>query len=294
MATDREVFAGGAAVVTGAANGLGAGLARRAAELGMRVAAVDVDESGLDRVAAEIEACGAHALPIVADVSKPEELDRVAALVHNAWGDVRLLVNNAGIETIGFTWEIPAARWEQTLNVNIHGIVHGVRAFAPHMLAAGAPAYIANMASIGAFGPMPAQTAYIMTKHAIQAFSECLYLEMELTGKPIHVSSIIPGMVRTNIFAEAPPTAGESAHASAHRTYMRDMMGAYGMDLAEASERILEQIANGAFWVSTQPDMTRDIVSGRIAFLQNQARPTLAEQTRAILEAAALSPHSPE
>ncbi|MDX2276651.1 MAG: SDR family NAD(P)-dependent oxidoreductase [Hyphomonadaceae bacterium] len=281
---DKEVFAGGVAVITGAGSGLGAGLARRAAELGMRIVAVDISKPGLEAIAADIRARGAEALTIAADVSKADELDRVAAQVHESWGDVRLLINNAGIETIGFTWEIPAARWDQTLNININGIIHGVRAFAPRMLEVGKPAYIANLASIGAFGVMPAQTAYIVTKHAIQAFSECLYLEMELSGKPIHVSSVIPGMVRTNIFAEAPAAAGEAPHAKAHRKYMREMMAAYGMDLADASKVILEQIAKGEFWVSTQPEMTRDMIAGRIAFLSGQTRPPLAEQARAIIE----------
>src|SRR5262249_21784045 len=162
-------------------------------------------------------------------------------------------------------------------------VVHSVRAFAPRMLASAQPAYIANMASIGAFGPMPAQTAYIMTKHAVQAFSECLYLEMQLTGKPIHVASIVPGLVRTNIFGEAPPDAGEHAHAIAHRKVMREMMAAYGMDAAEASHVILEQIAAGEFWVSTHSEMTRDMIAGRVAFLQNQSRPALSDQAKAIL-----------
>lgn len=284
MATDRETFAGGVAVITGAASGLGAGLALRAAALGMRVAIIDIAKDALDDVATSVAQHGASSLPITADVSKPEELDRAAARVHETFGDVRLLINNAGIETIGNSWEIPAARWEQTLNVNIHGVVHGVRAFAPRMLAAGAPAYIANMASIGALGPMPAQTAYIMSKHAVQAFSECLYLEMQLTGKPIHVASILPGLVRTNIFAET-NDAHDAPHAIAHRKVMRDMMAAYGMDVADASKTILEQIASGAFWVSTHPDMTRDMAAGRAAFLQNQAYPSLSEQAQAIVAA---------
>src|SRR5690606_29713752 len=99
---------------------------------------------------------------------------------------------------------IPAARWEATLDINIHGIVHGVRAFVPKMLATGEEAWIANLASIGAFGMMPGQTAYIMSKHAIQSFSECLFLELQHAGAPIHVASVIPGMLKTSIFdAEA-------------------------------------------------------------------------------------------
>lgn len=283
MAADRDIFAGGVAVITGAGAGIGAGLARRAASLGMKVAAVDIAADRVDKLADELRALGAEAMPIVADVGQAANLDDVATKVHDAWGDVRLLVNNAGMETIGNSWEIPTARWEQTLNVNLHGVIHGVRAFSPRMLASGKPSYIANLSSIGAFGTMPTQTAYIVTKHAVQAFSECLYLEMQLTGKPVHVSTIVPGLVRTEIFAEAPANAGENAQARAHREAMRDMMAAHGMDLEPACRAIFEQIAAGEFWVSTQPEMTRDMIAARVAFLSAQARPELNEQTKALL-----------
>jgi len=195
MGNSSEAFAGGVAVITGAAAGIGEGLTRRASELGMKVVVADISAERAETLAAELRGKGREAMAVRVDVSRPEELERLAEQVHAAWGDVRLLVNNAGIETIGMSWEIPAARWEQTLNINIHGVVHGVRAFAPRMLASGKPACIANLASTGSFGIMPTQTAYIMTKHAIQSFTECLYLEMQMTGKPVQVSTIVPGMV---------------------------------------------------------------------------------------------------
>lgn len=282
MSKDREVFAGGVAVITGAGAGIGAGLARRAGELGMKVVVSDISKERAEQVAEDIRAKGGEAVAMVVDVSKPSELDSFAEEIFAKFGDVRLLVNNAGIETIGFVWEIPTERWEQTLNVNIHGIVHGVRAFAPRMIASGKPGWIANLSSIGGFGIMPTQTAYIMSKHAIQAFSECLYLEMELKKAPIHVSSIIPGMVKTSIF-DAEAGAGEPENASGQRKVMHDMMAQYGMDLAEASKIIFDQMADRKFWVSTQPDMTEAMVDGRIRFLTEKTAPQLAEQTRHIL-----------
>lgn len=284
MTTDREVFNGGVAVVTGAGAGLGEGLARRAAELGMKVVLADVDRARIDALARELQASGADIQAIPTDVSRPTEIDALAAQVHGSWGDVRLLVNNAGIETIGYSWEIPADRWEKTLDINLHGVIHGVRAFAPRMLEAGKPAYIANLASIGAFGQMPLQTAYMVTKHAIQAFSECLYLEMQLTGKPVHVASIIPGMVKTRIFEPAGADAGETPIAARHRQVMRELMATGGMDLATACRGILERVAAGDFWISTQPEMTEHIIAGRIEFLRNQSKPTLTEVTKELIQ----------
>jgi NADP-dependent 3-hydroxy acid dehydrogenase YdfG len=283
MSQDRAVFEGGVAVITGAGAGLGEGLARRAAALGMTLVLADIDLDRVQALAADLQAQGSEALALAVDVSKAAQLDQLAQTVHARFGDVRLLINNAGVETIGNSWELSAELWDRTLDINIHGVVHGVRAFAPRMLAAGKPAYIANLSSVGAFGQMPMQTAYMVTKHAVQAFSECLYLEMQLQNKPVHVSSVIPGMVRTRIFADARP-AGDDL-AAKHREVMRQAMDAYGMDLAEASQLILEQIANGAFWVSTQPEMTRNLAQARADFLRDQTRPSLSPEARALLGA---------
>lgn len=282
MSIGNGDFAGGVAVITGAAAGIGEGLARRAGALGMKVVVADISREGAEAVARDLRDQGGEALALQVDVSRPEELDRLAATVHAHFGDVRLLVNNAGIETLGLTWEIPAERWERTLDVNIHGVVHGVRAFAPRMLASGRPACIANLASVGAFGVMPTQTAYIMSKHAIQSFSECLYLEMQMTGKPIQVSTIVPGMVKTRIF-DASAGAGEPEGAARHRAVMRDLMASYGMDLDAACRIIFDKLTAGAFWVDTQPDMTREMIDGRIAFLTQREAPQLAPVARSIL-----------
>lgn len=283
MSREQEVFGDGVAVITGAGAGIGSGIARRVGALGMQVIVTDIAADRAEAVAADIRAKGGRAEARVLDVSRPAELDALAADLFDRYGAVRLLVNNAGIETIGYSWEIPAARWEATLDINIHGVVHGVRAFVPHMLKAGQKAYIANLASVGSFGIMPTQTAYIMSKHAIQSFNECLYLELQLAKAPIQVSSVIPGMLKTSIF-DAEAGQGEPAAAIRHRTVMRQMMAAYGMDLDEGCRRIVEQIAEGRFWVSTQPDMTAGMIAGRVDFLTRQADPALTEQTKQLLE----------
>ncbi len=283
MSEEERVFSGGVAVITGAGAGIGMGLARRCGEIGMTVVVTDIDKAKAEKVAAEIVAAGGKAEAIQVDVSKPEALDALAQDVFDRHGAVRLLINNAGIETIGYTWEIPTARWETTLNVNIHGVVHGVRAFVPHMLRVGQEAWIANLASIGAFGQMPTQTAYIMSKHAIQSFSECLYLEMQVAKAPINVSSIIPGMLKTSIF-DAEAGKGEPESAAKHRATMAHMMASYGMELDVGCKRIVAKLAAKDFWVDTQPEMTDQSVNGRIAFFQGREAPELNDTTRQLLE----------
>ncbi|KAM5353393.1 hypothetical protein ACJ41O_000043 [Fusarium nematophilum] len=172
--TPENKFCGGVAVITGAGGGLGSGLARHAASLGMTVIVADIAFDRAKEVASSITATGGRAEAISVDVSRPEELDRLSDHVFAQYGSVRLLINNAGIETLGSCWEVSATRWEATLNVNIHGVVHGVRAFLPRMIASGDECWIANTSSAGAFATIPGQSAYIMTKHALQAFTEAL------------------------------------------------------------------------------------------------------------------------
>lgn len=282
MEIDRQAFEGGVAVITGAGAGIGAGLARRAAALGMIVIAVDVDARRADRTVAAIRTAGGKAHARVVDVSRPDELDRLAAELSAEFGDIRLLINNAGIETLGYTWEIPIERWEATLDVNIHGVIHGVRAFVPHMLASGKQAYIANTASIVAMSAMPTQTAYVLTKHAVQAFSEGLYLEMQARGAPIHVSSILPGMIRTSIF-DSDTAQGEPDDAAGHRKTMFDLLDQHGMDPDEAAERFLLQIAQRRFWVFSHPDEAQRALDRRAGFLHGQEEPVLSPQGRQLL-----------
>ncbi len=283
MPNEQNVFADGVAVITGAGSGIGSGIARRVGALGMHVVVTDIAVDRAENVADEIRAKGGRAEALKLDVSDPESLNALAQDIFARHGDVRLLVNNAGIETLGLTWEIPAERWEATLNTNIHGVVHGVRAFVPRMLKRGKEAWIANVASVAAFGTMPTQTAYTMSKHAVQAFSECLYLELQLAGAPIHVSSVIPGMLKTDIF-NAGAGRGEPEGAARYRKVMYDLMKSHGMDLDEGCRRIVEQIAQNKFWVSTQPEMTAEIVASRVAFLNEQRTPALTEQTRQLLD----------
>ena len=281
MARDAEIFAGGVAVITGAGAGIGAGLARRAGALGMTVVVTDIDPAAAAATVGQITGAGGRAEALTVDVSRPEELDRLAEEVFARHGAVRLLINNAGIETVGYSWEVPAARWEATLNINVHGVIHGVRAFVPRMIASGEECWIGNLSSVGAFGQMPAQTAYTVTKHAVQAFSECLYLEMELKGLPIHVSAIVPGMLRTNIF-NAEGGAGEPDNAQRHRRAMFEMMRDHGMDLDAGCALFLAQMAENRFWVHSQPEMSAHIIGERIRFLKEQLPPIMPDLARQI------------
>ncbi len=242
----------------------------------MKVALADIDAAAIGALAAEL---GPDALAIPTDVRSAAAMLALAAAVHARWGGVRLLVNCAGIETLGNSWDIAPARWQATLDINVMGAIHGVHAFVPAMLAAGEPAFIANVASVGAFGQMPMQAAYITSKHALQAFTETLALEIGLTGKPIHVASVIPGAVATAIFDSA--NQGDAA-AERHRAIMQAMLAA-SMAPDSAARIIFEGLAARDFFIMTHPDDARAIIAGRIEFLSKLAAPVLPDQLRALL-----------
>ena len=281
MSRSTDLFKGGVAVITGAGSGIGEGLAREAAGLGMKVVLADVAAERIGKVASDIEAAGGEALAVPTDVGNPEAIDRLAEQTHTTYGDVTLLVNNAGVETLGFTWELPAPVWDRTLNINIHGVIHGVRAFAPRMVAAGKPAFIANTSSIGGLGMMPVQTSYILSKHAVLSFSECLHLEMQVKQVPIRVSVILPGAVATRIFSDS--KGSDDPATSRHRQVMRDMLVSDGITGDEAARRILPQIAEGRFWVSTHPEITAEFARNRARHLAQLTDPFAPDDVLASL-----------
>lgn len=281
--TPKEVFSGGTAVITGAGSGIGEGLARVAAELGMNVVLADVAEDRIAALATELNARrSGTALPVTTDVTDKAALNRLADAAYDRFGAVRLVINNAGIETIGYSWEIPDTVWDKLLAINISGVVHGSRIFARRMLESGAPGYIANVASIGALGIMPTQAPYMMSKHAVLSFTECLYLEMELKQAPIHVSAVLPAQVNTRIFDDAPSDRA-SAAAEKQRAMMKTMLEQMGLTPVEAGRIILEGIAAGQFWVSTHPATTAHLAKARAAYLTALEPPKLAEEARALV-----------
>lgn len=278
-----EKLAGGTAVITGAGSGIGEGIARVAARRGMNVVLADVAEDRIAKVAAEIEAGGAAALPVVTDVTDIAAIERLADAAYDRFGDVRLVVNNAGIETIGFSWDIADETWDKLLSINVRGVVHGSRIFARRMLASDNPGFISNVASIGALGMMPTQAPYMMSKHAVLSFTECLFLEMQLKKAPIRVSAVLPAQVQTRIFEDAPADRG-SDFVERQREMMHAMITQIGLTPEQAGEVILDGIAAGDFWVSTHPATTAEMAKRRADHLAALAEPALAEQARALVE----------
>ncbi len=183
------------------------------------------------------------------DVTDPARARPACRMPGSGSARSQLLINNAGIETIGLSWGCHGrdmARKE--IGVNLLGVIHGVRAFTPGMLEEGKPAHIVNIASLAALGMMPITAPYMVTKHAVLAFSECLKLEMDVKTGADHRLGGASGAIATTIFTDAPGVDGDPTGHRPSRD--RGEMLAQGLSPEEAAERIFAQLDEGRFWVS--------------------------------------------
>ena len=217
---------GKVAVVTGAASGIGRAMAERFAREGMKLVLADVEEAALAGAHAALIGAGAEAIAVRTDVSKWEQVEALAARAFEAYGAAHVLCNNAGVAAGGVCWEVPHADWEWVLGVNQWGVIHGIRAFVPRMLAQG-QGHVVNTASVAGLVTAPGMGTYCATKHAVVAISECLHLDLAVTGNSskVQVSGLCPAWVKTNI-ADSERNRPESAprRPDAARTMQEQML----------------------------------------------------------------------
>ncbi|MBF6357971.1 SDR family NAD(P)-dependent oxidoreductase [Nocardia higoensis] len=195
-------YRGHVAVVTGAASGMGRELAVELARRGARLALCDVDAAGLAETAARCRVQRAEVLTEVVDVSQYEQVQRFADAVIERYGVVDDLFNNAGVGFVGTVERSELKDIARVVDIDFWGVVHGVKAFLPHLIASGA-GRIANTSSVFGLFSAPSQSAYNAAKFAVRGFTESLRQEMLMAGHPVTVSVVYPGGIRTAIAANA-------------------------------------------------------------------------------------------
>jgi len=188
------------AVVTGAASGIGRALAERCAREGMKVVLADIGASALAEAARELGIGETDVLAVKTDVSRANEVEALAHKTLDRFGAVHLLFNNAGVIKGGLLWEHSLADWEWIINVNLWGVIHGVRTFVPLMLAQDVACHIVNTASIAGLIAPSNQGIYNVTKHGVVAITETLYRELAERDAKLKVSVLCPSHVRTRIY----------------------------------------------------------------------------------------------
>lgn len=259
-------------VVTGAASGIGAAIARHALSEGMTVYAADVDAVGLQSLQ---DQTGTTSLQTVScDVTKENDLLKLAEQVFSEQGQVNLLFNNAGIMIDGKTWERSTADWRWTLDVNVMGVVHGIQAFVPRMLAQGKAGRVVNTSSIGGLlGGAAHMGLYQGSKHMVTAISESLYQELQQEEAMVSVSVLCPAEVATAI-AE-PERLGQVAARSDDSQAFHGLLASginAGMSPDDLVPLVFQAIVEGKFWLLPQPAF-KPVLQQRCTDMLNESNP---------------------
>lgn len=272
-------FKGKVAVITGAASGIGRAIAERCVTEGMSVVLADVDEADLAKAETELKAAGGTVLAVRTDVSKRSDVERLALRAFDAFGQVHLLFNNAGVGAGGAPWEATWNDWEWVIGVNLWGVIHGVKVFTSLMLAQNTECHIINTSSAAGLAVGGPSAPYSVTKHALVALSESLYLTLQQRNSLIKVSVLCPGLVRTNIAnaernrpAElrnepVPMTPELQAGLAAFKSALEASMAP-----AQVANLVFDAVRNEQFYILTDPDWT-EVIQLRTDKLLRQENP---------------------
>jgi len=223
-----ESLEGKTAVVTGAASGMGRAFANRFARAGMKVVLSDVTEDQLETATAEITAGGGQAIGVVANVVDAAAMDSLRDAAISAFDQVNVVCLNAGVTgSIGTTWALSEHDWAWTLDINLKGVINGIRSFVPHLLAHG-DGHVVNTASIAGHTSAPYGGPYNVSKFGVVTLSETLYHELVLAKSSVGVTCLCPGFVDTNIVRAARERDEDGPVA-------KDAKGERWLDIAERS-----------------------------------------------------------
>jgi NAD(P)-dependent dehydrogenase (short-subunit alcohol dehydrogenase family) len=267
-----EEFEGRVAVVTGAASGIGFATATRFAQLGMRVVLADIERKPLDVAISKLRGQGHEVLGIETDVRRIEDIQRLASETLDAFGQVNVVHNNAGVVRAGRLAELSIADWEWVLGVDLWSVIYGVKTFLPLIREAG-EGHIVNTASSAGLQSAPDIGPYNVAKFGVVALTETLQLELLAEKSAIGASVLCPGAIATRIAesdrnrpdAVAETETNERFHASASKIVGK------GHSPESVADRIVEAIRAKEFWILTHTDWI-DVLRRRVEAMEDGRR----------------------
>lgn len=276
-------LAGKVAVVTGAASGMGYAFASRFAEEGMSVVLADIESEPLAMAEAAIKARGAKVLAVRTNVLQDGDVEKLADAAFATFGNVHVLCNNAGVAGGSGkpVWEAPQEDWDWVFGVNFWGVLRGVRAFVPRMIANGEEGHVVNTASVA--GLLTGADPYSVSKHGVVCLTEGLYKNFKLLNLKLSASVLCPGWVNTNILDASrnrPPELGESAdpaslgpEAAARSEMVRGFLK-QGFQPEEVAQKVLDAIVSDTFYIIPAQEHIVGAIRTRFEQIMNGENPT--------------------
>ena len=269
---------GKTAVITGAANGIGLAIAERLLNAGMRVVIADIDPNSLDKQVSRLKSEGYLVEGKVTDVTSESSVRELAEFTISKFGNIHILCNNAGIgggaADDKSLWEASISDWKWVLNINVWGVIHGIRVFTPLMLAHGEEGHIINTASKA--GLIFGTSLYSTSKHTVIALTEALYAQLKQLNSKLAVSVLCPGAVNTNLNSNSnrirPVNTKSDENSnlsnqdksiqsknfmSTYQSTVQTRMAA-GKEPSEIAEMLMQGLGNGDFYI--MPSRLEDAV----------------------------------
>ncbi|NOX24133.1 MAG: SDR family NAD(P)-dependent oxidoreductase [Actinobacteria bacterium] len=274
-----EIRNGMAAVVTGAASGIGLALTKALCRNGLHVLMADIDGDTLDTARAGLGDLASLAAVRVCDVSDESAVNDLADLAFASYPTVDLVVNNAGVSSTGSVLESTIADWEWVLGVDLYGVIHGIRAFVPRMISQGG-GYVVNTASVAGLVSTPGMAPYNVAKHGVVTLSETLYQELQLADANVGVSVVCPAWVATRIADSDRNRPGGPQEDSETGARVRAAVRAateHGRSPDSVADQIVEAIRRDQFYVMTHTGMM-SFIKRRNREIETGGNPTVDTQ----------------
>lgn len=274
------------AVITGAASGIGYAIAAQCVKEGMKVVLSDIEAQTLAQAKQRLQAKGGQVIALQTDVSKAEDVEKLAQYTVKKFGGVHLLFNNAGVVPNGGStvWKSQYADWEWVLGVNLWGVIHGLHTFVPIMLEQDTECHIVNTSSMAGLVSYEVLPTYHVSKHAIVALSEHLYHSLAQQQAKINASVLCPGWVKTNFLDSERnrpsnlnverPIPSSSSKQKKEQT--EASMEEEGITSEEIARMVFSGIREEKFYIITHPEL-KSMVRQRMDDILQESNPTAVE-----------------
>ncbi len=279
-------LAGRTAWITGAASGIGLALAHRLATEGMKLVLVDIEAGPLAEAEAALRG-KTEVLAIRADVSNAGEVEAAARRALDTFGLVHLICNNAGVGGGGGPmWKLGEADWKWAIDVNLYGVIHGIRCLVGPLVDSGEEGHVVNTASIAGLTSTPFMGPYTATKHAVVSLSECLAKELELAKANVGVSVLCPGFVKTRIAQSHRNRPGDQQRvdgnplAQKFATVLQQLVD-NGISAERVAEAVVDAVRAPRFYILTHPEM-KPAVQHRMTQILGDQQPGIDPMFRSL------------